>query len=195
MPDRANVLNRIGNSDMAREQLNIGLGPQRSAELEAMLRVENIMDRARGAVQGNSTTARQLVELGLAGGAGSALSGGGNPFTDPAATMNALLVYGAMKGARGGLNAIDTRVATNVARMLTSSNPAQLRLGLTMISRNPSMMTALRNADTALARVGAVQTTPQSLEPQLPAGARQARDGNYYLPDPNRSGRYLQWVH
>lgn len=26
-----------------------------------------------------------------------------------------------------------------------------------------------------------------------PQGAKQAKDGNYYLPDPNRPGKYLQW--
>jgi hypothetical protein len=29
---------------------------------------------------------------------------------------------------------------------------------------------------------------------QPPPGARQAADGNYYVPDPNRPGKYLQWV-
>ncbi|MCK1465776.1 hypothetical protein IVB34_47710 [Bradyrhizobium sp. 2] len=67
--DRRNILNQIASSPAAREKLNVALGPQRAAELEAGLRVEGIMDLARNAVQGNSTTARQLAELGLAGGA------------------------------------------------------------------------------------------------------------------------------
>jgi hypothetical protein len=29
---------------------------------------------------------------------------------------------------------------------------------------------------------------------QPPAGARQAPDGNYYIPDPNRPGKYQRWV-
>jgi hypothetical protein len=29
----------------------------------------------------------------------------------------------------------------------------------------------------------------------LPTGARQARDGHHYVPDPNRSGKYLLVVH
>jgi hypothetical protein len=45
-------------------------GARARGEVEARLRVEGIMDLARPAVQGNSTTARQLVELGLAGGVG-----------------------------------------------------------------------------------------------------------------------------
>jgi hypothetical protein len=29
---------------------------------------------------------------------------------------------------------------------------------------------------------------------QPPANARQAADGNYYIPDPNRPGKYLRWT-
>lgn len=160
IPDRRSVLNKVANSPAARERLNIALGPQRANELEAMLRVEHVMDQARGAIQGNSTTARQLAELGLAGAGGSALSGGGNPFSDPTAMLNSMLVYGAMKGGRGALNAIDHRVSGEVARLLTSNNPAQLRLGMQMLGRNPRLLSHLRNADVALARSGAVAATP-----------------------------------
>src|ERR1700692_2882609 len=68
--DRRTVLNSIAASPAARERLMMVLGPARANQLEAGLRVEGIMDLARGAVQGNSTTARQLAELGFAGGAG-----------------------------------------------------------------------------------------------------------------------------
>jgi len=159
-PDRRNIMNKIANSDMAKEQLHIALGPQRANELEGMLRVEKVMDDARGAIQGNSTTARQLAELGLAGAGGSALSGGGNPFSDPTAMLNSMLVFGAMKGGRGALNAIDHRSRARVARLLTSNNPAQLRLGMQMLGRNQRLLGHLRNADVALARSGAVAATP-----------------------------------
>ena len=62
---------QIANSDAAREQMDIALGPQRATELQDFLHVETVMDAARSAVQANSTTAQQLVELGLAGGAGT----------------------------------------------------------------------------------------------------------------------------
>jgi len=65
--DRRNILNSIANSPAARERIAMALGPQRAKELESFLHVEGIMDRARTAL-GNSTTARQLVEPGLAGG-------------------------------------------------------------------------------------------------------------------------------
>lgn len=150
--DRRSVITQIAQSPAARERLNIALGPHRSNELQAMLHVENIMDLARGAVQGNSTTARQLTELGLAGGAGTLL-GGGNPL-DPASIMNAALAYGALRGR----TAIDTRVSHQVARLLTSDNPQQLANGMRILARNQNLLGALRNADVALARTGTAQT-------------------------------------
>jgi hypothetical protein len=103
---------------------------------------------------------RQLVELGLAGGSGAVL-GGGNPLTDPQSAINAALVYGAIRGGRAGLGAVDQRVATQVARLLTTNDPRQIRMGMSMIGRNRAMMDSLRLTSTALARGASVQLEPQ----------------------------------
>lgn len=153
--DRRSILNRIMQSPAAREEMNVALGPMRSKEVEARLRVEGVMDLARPAIQGNSTTARQLVELGLAGGADLA-QGGGMPTADPKALMNAALVYGAARGHR----VIDERVAREVARLLASNNVSQLQRGIRIISRNQNMMGAIRNADAGLAAIAARGATP-----------------------------------
>lgn len=149
-PDRRSVLNTIANSPASVERLHIALGPQRAGQLEAMMRVEHLMDLARPAVQGNSTTARQLTELGLAGGAGTVL-GGGNPL-DPQSIVNAALIYGAARG-RGVIN---ERVAQQVARLLTSQDPARIAQAM-RIAGQQRTLEALRQADAALARVGSVQ--------------------------------------
>lgn len=150
--DRRSVLNKIAASPAAREKLNVALGQNRAAELEAGLRVEGIMDLARGAVQGNSTTARQLAELGLAGGAFGFSGGVSNPL-DPGAMMNAALVYGALKGK----NAINERLSRRVAEMLVSQDPQVLRRGIQMVARNQTLFNSLRSADRGLARIGAQQ--------------------------------------
>jgi hypothetical protein len=75
--DRRTITNRVFNTPNARNEIVTALGPQRANQIEARLQLENLMDTARQAVQGNSTTMRQLVELGLAGGVG--LVEGGNP--------------------------------------------------------------------------------------------------------------------
>lgn len=150
--DRRSVLNKIAESPAAREKLNVALGQQRAHELEAGLRVEGIMDLARGAVQGNSTTARQLAELGLAGGAFGFSGGVANPL-DPGAVMNAAIVYGALRGK----NAINERLSRRVAEMLTSQDPRILMQGVRTVANNRNLFNALRSADRGLARVSGQQ--------------------------------------
>lgn len=151
--DRRSILNKIAESPAAREKLNIALGPQKAAELEAGLRIEGIMDLARNAVQGNSTTARQLAELGLAGGAYGVSGGGLNPFTDPGAVLNAALAYGAAKG-HGKIN---EAVSRKVAELLTSSDPKMVTRGIQLVANNKALFGSLRSADKSLARIGGEQ--------------------------------------
>jgi len=165
--DRRSVLNQIGNSAAAREKLNIALGPQRAAELEAGLRVEGIMDLARSAVQGNSTTARQLAELGLAGGTYGLGTGGDILNPNPSALMNAALVYGAMRGKAR----IDTNVARRVADLLVSNDPRMLVRGIQILTRNQQLFNSLRSFDQSVARIGASQA-PSSGAAQIPAIGR-----------------------
>lgn len=130
VPDRRSVLNQISSSPAARQRLLLALGPQKADELEAMLRVETVMDGARGAVQGNSSTARQMAELGLAG---------GMKFpTDKYALFHSILMAGKRK--------IDGRVAEKVAKLLASDNAEEFAKGLRVVSKNPSIMDAIRNA-------------------------------------------------
>lgn len=156
--DRRNVLNSISGSNAARERLNMVLGHQRANELEAMLRVEGIMDLARGAVQGNSWTARRLYDLGLAGGTGLGTVGTYN--LDPTEmTVGAVTAAIASGGKR-----IDSRVARHVAEMLASSDPAVLARGLNLVVRNHRFMDALRTTDQRIARAGIQQTPVPALQ-------------------------------
>ena len=150
--DRRTVLNKISSSPAAREEMNVALGRERAGEVEARLRIEGIMDLARPAVQGNSTTARQLTELGLAGGVGGYESYQG----DPQALVKAALVYGAARGHR----VIDDRVAKEVAKLLVSTDVRQLQKGVRLLSRNQNLMGAIRNADAGLASIAARGATP-----------------------------------
>lgn len=147
--DRRSILNKIAESPAARERLHIALGPQRANELEANMRVEGIMDLARGAIQGNSTTARQLVELGLAGGA-AGTGGVGAYNMDPKQ-----MTYAAIAGAFiGGKHHVDTRLAQRVAEMLTSRDPQILLRGARVVARDSRMLNNLRSFDRRFAAVG-----------------------------------------
>lgn len=164
--DRVNVLNRIGQSNEARAKLNAALGPQGARQVEAFMAVEQAMDRLRTAVQGNSTTARQLMELGLAGGT----YGYGQMTGDPSAMMNAGIVYALLRGQRG----IDQRVARRVADMLVSNDPQVLARGVRMAAGNRRITEALRALDSQLARISGQQGTGV-MGPQA-AGIGRAED-------------------
>jgi len=69
-------------------------GPGGAAQLEARMHMERIMDGARQAM-GNSTTARQLIEAGLAGGAIGGFASGWDPMS-----IGQGAIYGT--GARAG---------------------------------------------------------------------------------------------
>jgi hypothetical protein len=155
VPDRRNVLNSIANSPQARDKLEIAVGPQRARELEGFLRVEGIMDVARNAVQGNSTTVRQLAEAGLAGGVTGGVATGDY---SPGNLMTFALMGSAARYVGGKVNQrIDQNVARQVARMLTSNDPRVLQNGMRIVARSPRMLENLRSADNALARVSGEQ--------------------------------------
>ena len=147
--DRRSILNKISDSPAARERLNIALGPQKANELEANMRAEGIMDLARKAIQGNSTTARQLVELGLAG--GSAGYGGVSAYNlDPKQ-----MTYAAIAGAFiGGKHHVDTRLAQRVAEMLVSKDPRVLLRGAQVVAKDAKMLNNLRAFDRRVAALG-----------------------------------------
>lgn len=152
--DRRNILNSIGQSRAAKEQFDIVLGPQKTKELEAFLRVENVMDKLRTAVQGNSTTARQLMEAGLAGGAAGAFTG-----FDPTSMAGTAGMWLALRaGGKFAGQKIDGNVARRVGEMLASNDPAVLRRGLAIVSKSPQFMNSLRGADDFLAKIGGQQS-------------------------------------
>lgn len=163
--DGRNILLQIGQSPAARERIDLALGPQRAREIETFLRIEGIMDDARRAVGGNSTTARQLAEMGLAGGAYGATTG---DFS-PQGLLTGALIYGA---GRKGVQKIDDRVARRVAEMLASNDPNVLRKGIAIVARQKGYLESLRAADAAMARVGSGQAGVL----QLPMPSRAEED-------------------
>jgi hypothetical protein len=137
--DRRSLLNSINNSATARERFSIALGPNRARSMESFLRIEALMDLPRMAM-GNSTTARQLMELGL--------TGYGLYSGDPHSLLLAGLSY--------GNRAIERRVAERVARLLLSPNPQQFMQGLKQVGSTP-MLDNLRHLDKMIVRSGLLQ--------------------------------------
>lgn len=135
--DRSNVIDRIFGSEAARSKVRLALGPEKFNEFEQFVRVENAMDKLRGAM-GNSTTARQLVELGMAGTAGA---GAGFLTGDwKTGVTTALLVRGGRAmGAR-----VDEKMAKRIAELLLSEDPADLQKATQLAAKNPNVQKAIR---------------------------------------------------
>lgn len=176
--DKRSVLNKIAESPAAREKLHIAIGPHKTAELEAKLRVEDIMDRTRTAVTGNSWTAKRLYDLGLAGGTG--ISAHGAYDMDPKEIATGALI-GAL--ASGGKR-INANLAKRVGEMLVSDDPKVLAQGIRVLTSNGKMMDALRSADNTIARVIGQQS------PQIPAvqalGIGRAEEQQQGVPRPGQ---------
>lgn len=147
--DRRNIIQQTFGSPAARQMNELVFGEGKARQLEAFVRVEALADQLRGAM-GNSTTARQLMELGIGGGAGFALSGD---------WQGALAGAAAAKGARYLGQKVDAKVMEEVAKLLTSDNPAGLQKAVANATISPQWMIALDQLQLALsvpARGGAV---------------------------------------
>lgn len=152
--DRVNVINSTFKNQSARDSIELVFGPRKAKELEAYVRVEDIVDKIRGSL-GNSTTARQLVELGLGAGVGA---GGGYYLTGDmqGAALGAAL--GAARGtARFAGQRADAKVMEQMAKILTSPNRGNLAIAVRQAAAQPAYMKALKQLGMALAvpaRVG-----------------------------------------
>jgi hypothetical protein len=155
MPDRTDIVNQIANTPAVRERNAIALGQDRANQIEAWLRVENIMNQGRRAVQGNSSTAAQLMSSALWGAGGSFLETG-NPFDPGVFLRDAFLRHGFRQSVNMARNAANQRIANQMVTLLTSQDPNAIRMGMAMAAR-PVWLDALRRTDTGLARSGAVQ--------------------------------------
>lgn len=142
--DRSNVINSVFKSQAARESIELALGPQRARQIEAYVRVEDLADRLRGSL-GNSTTARQLVELGIGagvgGGAGYGLTGDWKGAALGAVAPRAMQYVGAKA---------DTQVMQSMAKLLTQDSPGALQLAVQQAAKTPAYMDALEKLSRAI---------------------------------------------
>ena len=142
--DRVNVINSIFGSESARKRIAIALGPQRARELEAYVKMEQVLDMLRVATQGNSTTAKQLIQAGLMGGGGAGLgyiaSGGDLATTGLSAAMMASV---GRRGLQMLGKSVDDQVMKRVAEVLASTDPAQLQRAIQNASLSQQHMIAI----------------------------------------------------
>lgn len=144
--DRGNVIESLFSSPARRELNELFLGKARAQQIEAYVRVEMLADRLRGSL-GNSTTARQLVELGIGGGAGFALSGD---------WMGALSGAALTRGGRYVGEKVDAKVMEELAKLLTSRDPKAIERAVQQASLSPAWMAAVRQLSDNISQYGGV---------------------------------------
>ncbi|HEV2555247.1 MAG TPA: hypothetical protein VGV17_15945 [Bosea sp. (in: a-proteobacteria)] len=139
--DGRDVVKAIFGSPAARERVSIALGARQAASLEAAIATETAMLRLQTAIGGNSSTARQIAEMALAGAPATALGsvtgyyqGGGPGAVAGAVAANAL---------RRGRLKLDGGLAKKIAEMLASDDPAQLKRVAQMAVKSRPVMNLL----------------------------------------------------
>ncbi len=187
--DNRNVLNAaFFNNGAARSRTLLALGPDHARRLEALLRAEKIVDLGRKAVSGNSSTVRQWVEMGLAGGAGAGAldlyEGAG--FNPSHILSGAILLGAARRGAQMGAQAIDQRVARRVGELLTSPDLSAIHSGIQLVTRNPTLFNALRRVTGAVAGAGTEEGIDWLHQPQPRATGGGISDD--FVADCQRAG-------
>jgi hypothetical protein len=190
------------NSPNERERARAVFGDAGMKKMEARMSLETIMNGARNAM-GGSTTARQLIEAGLAGGALGGYEGYQNfgplgalagATTGAAAGRMAiphLLQTEIAAGARKLIGKVDAKTAANVARLLTSDDPRQLAQGLRLAMANQRVAEGLKRIANTVSlssvapsgREAAIKTIPAI---QGAVGARADDDNGRLYVSPNR---------
>lgn len=156
------ILNSVG----SRKRFETVFGKTGADKVEARLAFESIMDSARKAL-GNSTTAKQLIEAGLAGGGTGMMLGDYDlaSFMTGAAGAAGARRFAASELARGARTAVgyvDRGVATRVADLLVSDDFTKIQKGIDLAVKNKKVMDGLK----ALANGLSMATLRASTEPR-----------------------------
>jgi hypothetical protein len=169
LKDGQDIVKQIYDSDFAKKQVVLALGPEKAAKLEAHLLAERAMNGLKNAVQGNSTTVRQWVEAGLAGGATT--YGGISTYNQDPTQMGIAALAGALTL---GSRKIDQRVSRRVAEMLASDDPKVMQNAINMIARSETLRNAFRSLNLPVTRAAAQHAGDvpvlQQLQGPVPSG-------------------------
>jgi len=157
--DNRDITKILGASAEDRNKMVIALGPQRAREFQAVLRAEEIMQKLKEAVQGNSSTVMQLLGAGAAG----AGAGGYLGFDPTTSGVGSAVVAGLKKGA-------DANMARHITRLMMSRDPAVLQAGIRQLARNGRNLEILQRVSNAIARAAAEPTVERL--PRMQYGGR-----------------------
>lgn len=149
--DNRNLALKLVNSKADREAFEAAFPDGMAREFEAFMHIENVMEGAKRAL-GNSTTARQLMELGMAGTAGQGVQmlGGGNPFDPTGFLVGASLRFGGKKLD----DAVKRKMADHIAVLLTKPmNAPEVQAAIRDLAK-PENLNVLRVMSQSASRAG-----------------------------------------
>ena len=173
--DSRDITKAMFNSPNERARALAVFGPAGMDKMQSRMSLETIMDGARKAM-GNSTTARQLIEAGLAGGItgyetgdwkAGALAAGAAGF-GPKGLLGTTITQGAQKL----IGKVDSRTAKMVAELLTSDDPRRLQQGLRMAQKNPAIRDGLMHLASKVglaSQQGVIRPTLGAMQGPVPA--------------------------
>jgi hypothetical protein len=168
--NRVNVIDKAFlSSPAARDRIRLALGPVRARQIEAHLRIEDMMDQLRGATRGQSTTAKQLADMAVAGTAGGAAAYfGPTPLQGDYSSTGIVTALAAL-----GRRKVNQKVAQRVAQILTSTDPQVLQKGVKAAARNERWLDGIRSLHASLAANRAITPAVRKpLQVYLTAGER-----------------------
>lgn len=150
--DRVNVINNVFGSPAARSQVELALGKPAAAQLEQFTRIEDIMNGTKNAVQGNSSTAKQLIAAGVVGGGIGGAIGGWDPKN---IASGAFLLSAGRAGMRVLGKSVDQKVMQRVAQILSSGDKEAINkevLNATLSGEHANAIKAIEYGVNAMGR-------------------------------------------
>lgn len=127
-PKGRTVLDDLKSSSNARNRLLMILGPNKLAGITAYVHVEDVMDRFRTAVRGNSTSLQQAGDM-------ARISVSPSHLLHLKTAMIGFIEHAAKKIGVG----LDERVAKSIAEMLTDEDPDRYNRALSSIQKNKTL--------------------------------------------------------
>lgn len=147
-------------SPLEQERILAIFGPEAAEKIKDRMAVESIYENSRKAFQIPSSAYKQLLQMGLSGGAGGTLASyeaGWSPMAFLAgagagAFFKAALFDELKKGAQAGVKYLNKPTSESLVRLLTSDDPSDMRRAYDLIAQNPQYRDLLSKVATAVSR-------------------------------------------
>jgi hypothetical protein len=167
------VTNLFNKKDI-QDKLKMVLGEEKYNELEAFNKVERLTALSHRALQGNSTTAKQLSRMGAGiSGLGKGLKDVGLPVAgfSAAGPLGAAAGYVAKSFVENLSSELGRKQAIAMANKLVSGNPEAIQEVYSELAKKPGAMNKFENINNSLRYLMAGKLSQNAAEPHRPQRA------------------------